>query len=288
MNRTIFSKLVNLHIITPGGLGTLLWSFFKDGVSLMALLRFAAKHYPERCAIVDENKRLTYKEIYELAQRLAKLLYRDYGLKTGMCVGVLCHNHIAMALLLPALSRLGVRVKLLNTDIAPIRLKEQVERNDINLLIYDAELKEERIPAQLPCEMRECEDLYREIIGNAQTFDVKLPRIGRGGEISVFTGGSSGRSKEAPRQMSVGQFLPPFYALLEQLRLDERDSVFLSLPVYHGFGLATLIMSLVMGKKVCLQSHFDADKALKIISKERNKKIIISSTIFSKIVNKII
>ena len=269
MNKTIFSKLAKLHIITPGGLGTLLWSFFKDGVSLMALLRFAAKHYPERCALVDENKRLTYKEIYDLSQRLANLLYRDYSLKTGMCVGVLCHNHIAMALLLPALSRLGVRVKLLNTDIAPIRLKEQVERNDINLLIYDAELKEERIPAQLPCEIIECEDLYLEIIGNAQDFDVKLPRIRRGGEISVFTGGSSGRSKEAPRKMSVGQFLPPFYALLEQLRLDEHDSVFLSLPVYHGFGLATLIMSLVMGKKVCLQSHFDADKALKIISKER-------------------
>lgn len=269
MNKTIFSKLAKLHIITPGGICKLLGSFIRDGISLMALMRFSAMYYPERCALVYEDKRLTYKEIYELAQCLAKLLYRDYGLKTGMCVGVLCHNHITMALLLPALSRLGVRVKLINTDIAPTKLKELVKRNNINLLIYNAELKEERIPTHLPCEMRESEDIYREIIGNAQTFDVKLPRIGRGGEISVFTGGSSGRSKEAPRKMSVGQFLPPFYALLEQLRLDERDSVFLSLPVYHGFGLATLIMSLVMGKKVCLMSHFDADKALKIISKER-------------------
>ncbi|MBO4721670.1 MAG: AMP-binding protein [Muribaculaceae bacterium] len=269
MNRTIFSKLVKLHIITPGGICKLLGSFIHDGISLMALMRFSAKYYPERCALVYKDKRLNFKEIYDLAQRLARLLYRDYNLKVGMCVGVLCHNHLSMALLLPALSRLGVRVKLLNTDITPIKLKEQVERNNINLLIYDAELKEERIPTKLPCEMRESEDLYREISDNSQILDVKLPRIKRGGEISVFTGGSCGRSKEAPRKMSVGQFLPPFYALLEQLRLDEYNSVFLSLPVYHGFGLATLIMSLVMGKKVCLMSHFDADKALKIIAEEK-------------------
>lgn len=269
MNRTIFSKLVKLHIITPRGIGKLLGSFIHDGISLMALMRFSAKYYPQRCALVCEDKRLRYQEIYDLAQRLARLLYCDYNLKVGMCVGVLCHNHLSMALLLPALSRLGVRVKLLNTDITPIKLKEQVERNNINLLIYDAELKEERIPTKLPCEMRESEDLYREISNNSQILDVKLPRIKRGGEISVFTGGSCGRSKEAPRKMSVGQFLPPFYALLEQLRLDEYNSVFLSLPVYHGFGLATLIMSLVMGKKVCLMSHFDADKALKIITKEK-------------------
>lgn len=269
MNRTIFSKLVKLHILTPGGIGKLLGSFIKDGISLMALMRFAAKYYSECCALVYKDKQLTYKEIYNISQCLAKLLYRDFDLKAGMCVGLLCRNHITMALLLPALSRLGVRVKLLNTDIAPVKFKEQVERNRINLLIYDAELKENRITADLPCETRESENLYKEIFESAQDIDVKLPRIRRGGEISVFTGGSSGRSKEAPRKMSVGQFLPPFYALLEQLRLDEHNSVLLALPVYHGFGLATLIMSLVMGKKVCLMSHFNAHNALEIIADEK-------------------
>jgi acyl-CoA synthetase (AMP-forming)/AMP-acid ligase II len=290
MNRTIFTKLVKLHILTPGGICTLLGSFFRDGISLMALMRFAAKYYPKHCALAYKDKRLNYKEFYDHTQRLAKLLYCDHSLKTGMCVGLLCRNHITMALLLPALSRLGVKVKLLNTDISPVKLKGQVERNKINLLIYDAELKENRVPTDLPCETRESEELYKEIFDNTHGScgkrevecsvprstshhslgtDVRIPRIRRGGEISVFTGGSSGRSKEAPRKMSVGQFLPPFYALLEQLRLDEYDSVLLALPVYHGFGLATLIMSLVMGKKVCLMSHFDAKTALKTIADEK-------------------
>ena len=269
MNRTIFSKLIKLHILTPRGVGTLLWSFLKEGISLMALMRFSAKYYPERCALVDDGKRFSYKEIYEHSQRLAQLLYRDYGLKTGMCVGVLCRNHVVMALLQPALSRLGVRVKLLNTDITPIKLREQTLRANIKLLIYDSQLKNERVPADLPCLMRESDALCHEIIDSTKNLEVKLPHIKRGGDISVFTGGSSGRSKEAPRKMSVGQFLPPFYALLDKLCLDEHDSVLLALPAYHGFGLATLIMSLVMGKKVCLMEHFCADKALKIIANEK-------------------
>ena len=196
------------------------------------------------------------------------MLYQDYGLTTGMSVDVMCCNHITMALLLPALSRLGVRVKLMNTDIAPNLLKEQVERSKIDVLIYDSELKEQRVPVDLPCNMLHSEYLYQKVVGNAQHLNVKLPRIKRGGDISVFTGGTSGKSKEASRKMNVNQFLPPLFALLEQLRLDERDSVLLPLPVYHGFGLATLVMSLLMGKKVCLMRHFDAEEALKTIANE--------------------
>ena len=268
MNRTLFSQLVKLHIVTPRGIYNLLRSFIVDGVSLMALMRFSAIYYPNRCALVSEGKRLTYKEMYESACRLAKLLFKDYGLEPGMSVGVVCRNHIAMILLLPALSRLGVRVKLLNTDIVPGKIADQVQNKSIDLLIYDSELKGNRIPCALPCKMRDSESLYTAVVDNAQDVDVKLPRIKRGGDLSVFTGGTSGKSKEAARKMKVNQFLPPFYALLQNLHLDEFDGVLLALPVYHGFGLSTLAMCLLMGKKMCLMSHFDATEALQVINEE--------------------
>ena len=66
--------------------------------------------------------------------------------------------------------------------------------------------------------------------------------------------------------MHVCQFLPPFCALLEELHIDAYDSVFLPLPLYHGFGLATLVVSFLMGKKVCLMNRFDAAEALMMIS----------------------
>ena len=173
------------------------------------------------------------------------------------------------ALLLPALSRLGANVKLLNTGMAQCKLNDLINKNKFDLLIYDPELKNALIPVDLPCATVDTEDLYHKFSNKDMSHDLHIPHIKRGGEISVFTGGTSGKYKEAPRRMSVFQFLPPFFALLEKLRIDEFDSVFLPLPVYHGFGLATLIISLLMGKKVCLMKHFDADVALKTISEEK-------------------
>ena len=268
MNRTIFSKLLRLHLISPRGICRLIRSFACEGISLMALLRFTSIYYPGRCALVSSEKRFSFKELYDNARRLAQMLHADYGLKAGMCVGLMCRNHALMALLLPALSRLGVNVKLINTDIAPNKVTDLVGHYHLGLLVYDDELEEKRVTHELPCPTKKSEDLYHEVMNLPKDFTIPIPRIKRGGLISVFTGGSSGKSKEATRKLSVFQYLQPFRALLQELRIDEYDSVLLPLPVYHGFGLATLITSLVMGKKVCLMNHFNADEALKIISHE--------------------
>lgn len=269
MNRTLLSRLVKLHIITPGGIYQLAKSFVKDGISLMALMRFSASCYPNRCAVVSNGKRLTYKEIYDQAYRLTRVLFTDNGLKAGMCVGLLCKNHIMTTLLLPALSRLGVNVKLMNTGMAQNKLNEFVKKNKIDLLIYDTELKDTLISDNLPCVTSETEDLYQKIREKDRCHDLSIPHIKRGGNISVFTGGSSGKYKEASRRMSTYQFLPPLFALLNDLHIDEYDSVALPLPLYHGFGLATLIVSFLMGKRICLINHFDADEVLKIIAAEK-------------------
>ena len=57
---TLFKALVKLHIITPVGLCHLLTSFYKEGITLMAVLRFTTKYYSDQCAIVSENQRYTY------------------------------------------------------------------------------------------------------------------------------------------------------------------------------------------------------------------------------------
>ncbi|MBR5639256.1 MAG: acyl--CoA ligase [Muribaculaceae bacterium] len=269
MNRTIISKLAKLHFITPRGIYNLLRSIYKDGISLMALIRFASIYYPDKCALVSLGKRFTYKEMYDYSSQLAKLLYSDYALKAGMSVSLLCRNHFMVALLLPALSRLGVKVKMINTDVASCMVDDLVKDYNISLLIYDSELRDKLIPCDLPCKYKESEDLYNEIVARGNDFDLKIPHIKRGGEISVFTGGTSGKSKEVPRKMSINQLLLPFYALLEKLRIDEYDSVLLSLPMYHGFGLSVLVMSFLIGKKVCLMSHFEADQALNMVADEK-------------------
>ncbi len=269
MNRSIIAKLARLHIITPRGIYNLVRCFIREGVSIMALMRFAATYYPDCCALVSDGKRFSYREVYDHARQLAKVLLKIHGLKAGMAAGVMCRNHVVAALLLPALSRLGVRVKLINTGMAQSAVNELVNKSRLDLLIVDGELKSTRLPEELPCDVTTTEELHTLVFDNNREIAADVPRVRRGGEISVFTGGSTGHHKEAARKMHIAQFLPPLFALLKVINIDERKSVFLPLPIYHGFGLATIIISLLMGKKVCLMSHFDACEALKIIAAEQ-------------------
>lgn len=234
---------------------------------MMAAVRFAARYHAHDCAVVSDNRHIDYQEFYTLAQRLSHVLHHNYHLKSGQHVALFCRNHLVSALLLPALSRLGVHVRLLNTDLSSEQLAQLMGR-PFALFIYD----EKSIPSNgldAVCPMVSCETLLESIKRQEAIEKVALPYTGRGGNISVMTGGSSGNYKEAARQTGIVQFLPPFFSLLRDLHIDSYRSVLIGLPFYHGFGLATLIVSLVMGKKICLLRHFDAEEVLNIVATER-------------------
>jgi len=211
---------------------------------------------------------MNYSELYQYACRLAYLMYSDYNLRQGDTVAMLCRNHTVSLLLLPALSRLGVNVLLLNTDLGTEKIEELLNRNSCKLLVYDKERKDGRSTITSPYPAIDTDILYEKLFAKNEDNVFYLPPIFHGPAITVMTGGTSGHYTEATRHPSVTQFLPPFLALLRDVGIGDYNSVFLALPFYHGFGLATLIVSLLMGKKICLMRHFDASQALKIIRNE--------------------
>ena len=267
MKTFLLRSLWRLHLITPRGIVRLLNCFLHEGITMMAAVRFAARYHTHDCAVVSDNQHVDFQDFYALAQRLSHQLYHKYHLKSSQHVALFCRNHLVSALLLPALSRLGVHVRLLNTDLSSEQLAKLMSR-PFALFIYDEELIQADGLDDM-CPMVSCEALLESIKRQDATEKVVLPHIKRGGNISVMTGGSSGNYKEAARQTGIVQFLPPFFSLLRDLHIDSYQSVLIGLPFYHGFGLATLIISLVMGKKICLLRHFDAEKVLNIVATER-------------------
>lgn len=267
-NEAILSILYRLHIISPKGLFVWAKSLIYEGISLMALLRFAAHFYPHRCAITDEKQSLSYQDLYVRTRQLAEILHTEYHLQPKMSVALLGRNSLILTLLLHALSRLGIHTTLLSTDLGTEQITADFQKHRYHLFIYDSDLKQ--IPTELPCVAVATEKL-NDILAHktSLTRKRKLPKIWRGGEIIIHSGGTSGNFKSIARRPSVTSFLPPLLALLHNIRIYEYKSVLISLPFYHGFGLSTLIISLLMGKKVYLQKRFDTIKTLEIIQREQ-------------------
>ena len=264
----ILSILYRLHIISPKGIFVWAKSLISEGISLMALLRFAAHFYPQRCAIIDEKQSLSYQELYARARQLAEILHTEYHLHPQMSVALLGRNSIILTLLLHALSRLGIRTTLLSTDLGTEQITADLQKHRYHLIIYDSDIKQ--IPTKLPCVAVTTERLDDILLDkSSQTKRRKLPKIWRGSEIIIHSGGTSGNFKTIARRPSVTSFLPPLFALLRDIKIYQYERVLISLPFYHGFGLSTLIISLLMGKKICLQKRFDALQTLAIIQREQ-------------------
>ena len=267
-NEAILSILYHLHIISPKGLFVWAKSLISEGISLMALLRFVAYFYPQRCAVIDDCQSLTYRELYNRTRQLAQILHTKYHLQPKMRVALIGRNSLTLTILLHALSRLGIHTTLLSTDLGTEQITAALQKRHYQLFIYDEELKQ--VPIETPCTAVTTETLNNILLHKTSlTKKRKLPKIWRGGEITIHSGGTSGNFKSIARRPSVTSFLPPLLALLHNIRIYEYKSVLISLPFYHGFGLSTLIISLLMGKKVCLQKRFDAIKTLEIIQREQ-------------------
>ena len=267
-NEAILSILYRLHIISPKGIFVWAKSLIYEGISLMALLRFVAYFYPQRCAVIDDYQSLTYRELYTRTRQLTQILYTKYHLQPKMRVALIGRNSLTLTILLHALSRLGIHTTLLSTDLGTEQIRATLQKRHYQLFIYNEELKQ--VPIETPCTAVTTETLSDILLSKeAQTRDIKLPKIWRGGEITIHSGGTSGNFKSIARRPSITSFLPPLLALLHNIRIYEYKSVLISLPFYHGFGLSTLIISLLMGKKVCLQKRFDAIKTLEIIQREQ-------------------
>ena len=267
-NEAILSILYRLHIISPKGIFVWAKSLIYEGISLMALLRFAAHFYPQRCAITDEKQSLSYQELYVRTRQLTEILHTEYHLQPKMSVALLGRNSLILTLLLHALSRLGIRTTLLSTDLGTEQITADLQKHHYHLIIYDSDLKQ--IPTELPCVAVTTEKINDILLDkHSQVREIKLPKIWRGREIVIHSGGTSGKFKTIARRPSLTSFLAPLFALLRDIRIYQYERVLISLPFYHGFGLSTLIISLLMGKKICLQKRFDVLQTLAIIQQEK-------------------
>lgn len=249
-----------------GTLGAFAWHLFGecmqsdgDGVTLMSLLGFASKREPEKVSFIAGEERYTYAELYAKARQWAMHLHETYGVVRKSRVGLICRNDVGTTLIMIALSRLGADVKLLSSDL-PAAERERMKENGKVDVLLDAESME-----------------------LSQHYAFELPHVSRGGSITVMTGGSGGRYKEASRRSGIMPFLSPLTALVRDIHVQDYDGVLLALPYYHGFGLATLVVAMALCKKICLMGKFDAEEALQMIDREHLEILPVVPALLSRI-----
>ncbi|KUO53641.1 MAG: AMP-dependent synthetase [Desulfitibacter sp. BRH_c19] len=279
--------LYRIKLLSPLGLYRLVVAIYKYGINVMALLYFANRTYTDKIALVDEYETITYQQLFSQSKKLSSVLKENYQVKSDQKVAFLCKNHASLIKSIFAVSLLGADIYLLNAEMSKGQLNKLFEQYDFNFLVYDFELSSlieqsfytrDKILSyhnNLPA--------INNLLNTSVNEKLKLQRTSLS-KIILLTGGTRGDFKVASHEPSIFNFLDPFLTLLTRLKLLNYNTTYIATPIYHGYGIAVLFLFISFGKKMVINSGFDAKKACFLI-REHNVEVV---TVVPLMINKML
>jgi len=253
------SLAYNLKLIGLNKILRTIASVARYGYTLLALLD-SATNSGNNAAIEDEHEKVSYHDLHKQALQLAYFLNNKYQIKSGCKIAIVGNNSVALVRALFAVSGLGADVYLLNPNQRKNYFDSAVSQNKISHIISDpalcAELSFYNIPVY---------SLAETII---TTPALSLPNVvqRKRGSVIILSSGSTGEPKPEKRNVSATSFLDPLVDIIDKLHLKENSSVLISVPLFHGYGLAALLLSVFLQQKIYLTDKFNTEKTLKILA----------------------
>ncbi len=257
--------LYRSRILTPSGIWFLTGGFRRHGKTLMTLLHYASKKRPNQ-VLTDAKEQLSYSQLYRETIKTSTGLSSKQVIP-GSRVLMVCKTNLNACIGLFALSRCGAHIYLANSEMSPAQIRQQIELVKPTAILVDepshtVHFKFSDIDTICISELRQ----------HPFTGQIRLKKV-KAGNIVVMTGGTTGQSKAAGRSSSTTNFLNPLAALINQMQLHRFNSVYIPLPLFHGFGLAALIVSILLCAEIYLDEKFDPQTAALRI-KEHEIKVL--------------
>ncbi|WP_415383202.1 class I adenylate-forming enzyme family protein [Halosimplex sp. TS25] len=251
------------------------------GDSSVDLLRDRAASTPDATAVVDadEGAEWTYREFDErVSARAARIANRfdvvddDSVEGSRGRVGLLFGTRVAFADCYFAIGRLGASAVPLNVELPTDRLRSQVSRADVDLIVCGRETEALATEITSPgVPVASVDEPVSDAVASLQrsgaavreptTTSVEVPLDAE--RVVMFTSGTSGEPKGV--RLTRGNLVASAVGSAHRLGVDPGDRWLVCLPMYHMGGLAPLVRSTLYGTTTVIQREFDADATARVL-----------------------
>jgi acyl-CoA synthetase (AMP-forming)/AMP-acid ligase II len=254
------------------------------GPSLAGSFAAATVHDPDRTAVIDDQRRLSYAELDTRARRIAARL-TEFGIGPDGSVAVLQRNSAYLVESLIAISRLGADVVLLNVAMSADRIGAVLAREQPKVLIADADLLTGLIAGHDP-DVRLAglvvviadrtsapssgAELSLDELAGVEIADVPAPQ--RQGHFVVLTSGTTGPPKGARRGPPKG--LGPLVSMLSRIRLQANEVMLIAPPLFHTWGLGMLQVAPALNSTIVLRRRSDPKIVLAALAEHRCTSLV--------------
>jgi fatty-acyl-CoA synthase len=251
------------------------------GLTQPAVYGLSAAQAPEREALVDPTRRVTFAEFARRTNALANALAEDA--LSGQRVAVLGRNSVGFAEAVDAVAKLGADLLLLNTGFAGPQLADVVKREDAVAVLHDDEFTDAIGAAMsaagltVPCyPMSELARLASE--GDPAPPPSPLHQT----KPIILTSGTTGEPKGANR--STPRSVSPIMALLARIPYRVGDRVLIAAPTFHSWGFAHLVAVGALASTAVVRPRFDPEQTLATIDSEQITVLVVVPAMLQRII----
>jgi fatty-acyl-CoA synthase len=251
-----------------------------------AALSLAAAHNRNRVGLIDERGALTFGDLDRRSNALANE-WRRADLRPGSGVAILARNHRGLLDALFAATKMGARIVLLNTDFGSGQIREVIEREGVDLLVYDDEYSDAVATLDLrngcvrAWTNRTDTDTLDGLISRGDPS--RPPAPGTRPTIVILTSGTSGTPKGATR--SVPLSLLPLAGLLEKIPLRPAEATECCTPLFHSLGFGHAMIGLLMGSTLVVRRRFDPEVTLKSLAEHQASTLVVVPVMLRRILD---
>jgi fatty-acyl-CoA synthase len=231
---------------------------------------------PDRTWVVDERGELTFDEVDRRTNALARALQR-LGVEEGDSVALMARNHRGFVEATVAAAKLGADLIFLNTAFAGPQLVDVLEREDPTVVIHDEEFTgmlekahvEKRVLSWVDGDT-DLDTLDSLIEGERDDGLVGVPE--HHSRIVILTSGTTGTPKGAPRNEAG---IDAAISLLSRMPLKFGWKVHIAAPLFHTWGFAHMMLSLLLGHTMVLRRKFDPEAALVVVDEQKCDEVVV-------------
>ena len=240
------------------------------------VLRLNAKRYPNKKALIEGDKALTYKQLNQQVNQLSNGLL-SLGIVSGDRVAILADNCMEWVIVSFAIAKCGATAVPINVRYQKDELIYVVNNSEPKCIFFGPEFA--RMIADsilgftsapdlvlISGEPVDSEDTLEKLIYGKSADEPQI-NVQPNAPLSItYTSGTTGMPKGV--LMSHAAFLNIYIGMVVESGLEHNDVMMVPIPLFHSAGMHGLVGEtfLVGGTVLLMGKGFDPDRTLKAVS----------------------
>ena len=253
----------------------------------------AAKRFPEATAVVDDQVRWSYRDLYEEVSTVAANVQQS-GVQQGDHVLVVLKNHRENLVIYWTCQLLGLIYTPVNFRMSLAELVYCIGDAEPVLVFYEEDNRAtiEAALKQAQSSVRVCAvgasvglDTFEQLRLRGVSLQA-VPALSDDDAIAImlYTSGTTGRPKGVPRSHLNEASAAEAHIIQNQYTLFE--STIGVMPFYHTMGMRTLLVTTFLNGKLVLLPNYQPQAALELLAQEEITSLYLVPTLYYDLVSR--